>query len=211
MIPLVRPAFADAERPYVTRLRTSRSGATGDDAILIEGDQDGGIFSGRHGLVTIEGFRIADLDGDVVLIDPGRGRVERLLRVGSTTNTLLVTERCDQLCVMCSQPPKKTHVDRFDLLEEACRLAPDGMLIGISGGGADALQGTAPDADRSDAGCASRSSLPRPHQWPALRGLGHRAIGSLHVPPGKLGNTTLCVERGDARPYRGQRWGFRKA
>lgn len=134
MIPLVCPAVADAERPYVTRLRTSRSGATGDDAILIEGDQDGGIFAGRHGLVTIEGVRIGDLDGDVVLIDPGRGRVERLLRVESTTNTLLVTERCDQLCVMCSQPPKKTHVDRFDLLEEACRLAPDGMLIGISGG-----------------------------------------------------------------------------
>ena len=134
MIPLVRPALADAERPYVTRLRTSRTGAGGDDAILIEGDQDGGIFSGRLGLVTIEGVRTDDLDGDVVLVDPGRSQVERLLRVGSTTNTLLVTERCDQLCVMCSQPPKKTHVDRFDLLEQACRLAPDGMLIGISGG-----------------------------------------------------------------------------
>ena len=134
MIPLVRPALADAERPYVTRLRSSPIGAGGDDAILIEGDRDGGVFSGRHGLVTIEGVRPDNLDGDVVLVDPVRGRVERLLRVGSTTNTLLVTERCDQLCVMCSQPPKKTHVDRFDLLEEACRLAPEGMLIGISGG-----------------------------------------------------------------------------
>jgi His-Xaa-Ser system radical SAM maturase HxsC len=35
---------------------------------------------------------------------------------------------------MCSQPPKKTHVDRFDLLEEACLLAATDTLIGISGG-----------------------------------------------------------------------------
>ncbi|KUR71001.1 His-Xaa-Ser system radical SAM maturase HxsC [Novosphingobium fuchskuhlense] len=134
MIPLMRPALADAEGPYVTRLRTSRIGTASDDAILIEGADDGSVFSGRLGLVVIDGVRAEDLDGDIVLVDPRRGRVERLLRVGSTTNTLLVTERCDQLCVMCSQPPKKTHVDRFDLLEEACRLAPDGMLIGISGG-----------------------------------------------------------------------------
>ncbi|MBL7373277.1 His-Xaa-Ser system radical SAM maturase HxsC, partial [Escherichia coli] len=44
------------------------------------------------------------------------------------------TERCDQLCVMCSQPPKKTHVDRFALFEQACLLAEPDSVIGISGG-----------------------------------------------------------------------------
>lgn len=128
MIPLVRPAVADAERPYVVRI-----GPEGG-ARLVDGDEQGGVYSGPHGLVLIEGVPPAELEGDVVLVDPAKGTAERLLRTGSTTNTLLVTERCDQLCLMCSQPPKKTHVDRFDLLEEACRLAPPGMLIGVSGG-----------------------------------------------------------------------------
>lgn len=96
-------------------------------------DAEGGLFSGAFGIVAIEGIPPGQLEGEVVLVDPARRRIERLLRAESTTNTLLVTERCDQLCVMCSQPPKKTHVDRFDLLERACLLAPED-IIGISGG-----------------------------------------------------------------------------
>ena len=49
-------------------------------------------------------------------------------------NTLLITEQCDQLCVMCSQPPKKHHVDFFDQFAIAAKLAPSGAYIGISGG-----------------------------------------------------------------------------
>src|SRR5690606_40913863 len=52
----------------------------------------------------------------------------------SRHNTLLVTERCDQLSVMCSQPPKKQHTDLFPLLKQACLLAPKGATIGFSGG-----------------------------------------------------------------------------
>lgn len=135
MIPLVRRALADAEQPYVTRLWRDRLNAPARQAYAIRADEEGGeIFCGPHGLLAIEGGGIDELDGDVVLVDPRVGRAERLLRQDSTTNTLLVTERCDQLCVMCSQPPKKTHHDRFDLLEQACLIAPEGMLIGVSGG-----------------------------------------------------------------------------
>ena len=133
MIPLVRPAVADAERPYVARLRL-HTREVDADAILVESDDGGCVFSGRHGVVAIEGITAAALEGDVVLVDPGKGTIERLLRADSRHNTLLATERCDQLCVMCSQPPKKTHLDRFDLFETACLLAPDGALIGVSGG-----------------------------------------------------------------------------
>lgn len=76
----------------------------------------------------------AGVSADMSSITPAAKRVERLFRSNSEHNTLLVTERCDQLCVMCSQPPKKTHVDRFALLEQACRLTAPGTLIGISGG-----------------------------------------------------------------------------
>jgi His-Xaa-Ser system radical SAM maturase HxsC len=135
MIPLGLAAVAEAERPYVARLRTQRhDDLHAMDALLIEDGPDSATFAGVNGLVTIEGLGAAALDGDIVLVQPDAHRVERLLRAGSPHNTLLATERCDQLCVMCSQPPKKTHVDRFDLFEEACLLAEPDSVIGISGG-----------------------------------------------------------------------------
>lgn len=134
MIQLSLPAFAEADHPFVTRLRLNRDEVEAGDSLLFESDYDGVTFAGPHGLFTIEGVPPSDVDGDVVLMQPDVQRVERLLRAGSPHNTLLVTERCDQLCVMCSQPPKKTHIDRFALLEEACLLAEPGIVIGISGG-----------------------------------------------------------------------------
>ncbi|WP_245942024.1 His-Xaa-Ser system radical SAM maturase HxsC [Sphingomonas gilva] len=86
-----------------------------------------------RGLIQLD-CPAASLDGDVVLVDPGADRAERMLRAGSRHNSLLVTERCDQLCTMCSQPPKKTHTDRFALLTEACLLAERDAVIGITGG-----------------------------------------------------------------------------
>jgi His-Xaa-Ser system radical SAM maturase HxsC len=135
MIPLHLPALAEAEQPFVTRLRSGppdeRDGAT---SYLLDEHATGSTFAGPHGLLAVDRMAGADLDGDIVLVQPAAGRLERLLRAGSRHNTLLVTERCDQLCVMCSQPPKKTHVDRFALFEEACLMAEPGSLIGISGG-----------------------------------------------------------------------------
>jgi len=138
MIPLSLPAMAEADRPFVTRLRLARDDPPRPaESYLVEQGPEGAAFAGRHGLVAIDGVPASDLDGDIVLVQPGLdrpGRVERILRAGSPHNTLLVTERCDQLCVMCSQPPKKTHHDRFDFFEEACLLAEPDTLIGISGG-----------------------------------------------------------------------------
>lgn len=134
MIPLLLSAEAEADTAFVARLRLTQDAAHPADARLVEADNLGATFASRDGLFAIDGATAADLDGDVVLVRPQAGRVERLLRSRSLHNTLLVTERCDQLCVMCSQPPKKTHDDRFDLLEEACLLAATGALIGISGG-----------------------------------------------------------------------------
>ena len=138
MIPLVLPALAEAEQPFVTRLRLGPDDRPDlAESYLVAQDAEGAAFAGTHGLIAVDGVPAGQLDGDVVLVHPGAdrsGRIERLLRAGSPHNTLLVTERCDQLCVMCSQPPKKTHDDRFDALEAACRLAEPDCLIGISGG-----------------------------------------------------------------------------
>lgn len=75
-----------------------------------------------------------DVDGDVVFVNPSRGVAHRLVRARSAHNTFLITERCDQLCVMCSQPPKRGHVDMFPYFEAAALLAPANMVLGISGG-----------------------------------------------------------------------------
>lgn len=134
MIPLTLGAVSDAEKSFVTRLRYRRGPASGnhDSLRMFEGSGETG-FAGMEGLFTIaDGGE--DLDGDVVLIDPVRGAAERLIRASSKHNTLLITERCDQLCVMCSQPPKKSHADRFEYYRAASLLAPGGAVIGLSGG-----------------------------------------------------------------------------
>lgn len=74
------------------------------------------------------------IDGDILLLLPGGRAAHRLLRAGSRHNTLLVTERCDQRCVMCSQPPKDYDFDLLDSFAEAVRIAPLGHYIGITGG-----------------------------------------------------------------------------
>lgn len=136
MIPLRLKAEAEGEEPYVVLVGDSKldSRLTGDTGIIIEEDDVGVALVSLHGLVSIDGIRQDDLAGDVLLINPRSGSAERLIRATSHHNTLLVTERCDQLCQMCSQPPKKTHHDRFGLLERACLLAPQGIVIGITGG-----------------------------------------------------------------------------
>lgn len=134
MIPLVLDAACEADEPYITRLCAIGQAGGEEDSSLLASWMTGSVYAGERGLVEIHGVAATDLEGDIVLLQPQKGRVERLLRANSNQNTLLVTERCDQLCVMCSQPPKKTHIDRFDHLTEACLLAQPGILIGISGG-----------------------------------------------------------------------------
>lgn len=76
-----------------------------------------------------------DLDGDVFLVIPERKEAQRLIRRKSNHNTILFTEQCDQLCVMCSQPPRAID-DKWliPFYEKAIGLADQGATIGISGG-----------------------------------------------------------------------------
>jgi His-Xaa-Ser system radical SAM maturase HxsC len=91
-------------------------------------------YQTRFGLLTIDADPNTSLIGDVLFVNPAQQRVHRWFRRGDTQNTLLVTEQCDQLCIMCSQPPKKTHVDVFRFLLEACLLSDPGADVGLSGG-----------------------------------------------------------------------------
>ncbi len=122
------------DEPLIVRLQAAGSPAQSDsDAILTEVEGDRREYE-------LNGFSFAvygandTLDGDVLMMLPGTTTAHRLIRAGSKHNTLLVTEQCDQLCVMCSQPPKKYHTDLFEQFALAASLAPQGAMIGISGG-----------------------------------------------------------------------------
>lgn len=89
-------------------------------------------------LPQITGLRRDDVvsSGDVVTVTAGTGRVGVLYRRGANSNALFVTERCNSLCLMCSQPPRDE--DDAWRVDEALALLPlidrDLPVLGITGG-----------------------------------------------------------------------------
>ncbi|MDO9532597.1 MAG: His-Xaa-Ser system radical SAM maturase HxsC [Deltaproteobacteria bacterium] len=78
----------------------------------------------------------ADLrDGDVVLIAPD-GRIMVVYKAGSAYNSILATNRCNSLCVMCPQPPGRDPDDLHkNNLELISLLDPNEVeQVGITGG-----------------------------------------------------------------------------
>ncbi|ANN60699.1 His-Xaa-Ser system radical SAM maturase HxsC [Mesorhizobium loti] len=142
MIPLRIKVEANADQPFVVRLRSFEADAREQrteqlspfDAALERVGPEGAHYVGEGGPIRILGIDPSKVDGDVLLVNPRRGTADRLIRSSSLHNTFLVTERCDQICLMCSQPPKEHHVDLFSHFETAALLAPEGATIGISGG-----------------------------------------------------------------------------
>jgi His-Xaa-Ser system radical SAM maturase HxsC len=61
-------------------------------------------------------------DGDVLGFDHSSSKFRTLFRRSSAHNSFLVTERCNNYCLMCSQPPK--DVDDRWILDEISRALP---------------------------------------------------------------------------------------
>lgn len=74
-------------------------------------------------------------ESDVVRVH-GNGRVRALFRASSRHNSILLTEQCNNYCLMCSQPPKK-HDDSWiikDLKQMIPMLPRHVPSLGITGG-----------------------------------------------------------------------------
>jgi His-Xaa-Ser system radical SAM maturase HxsC len=71
-------------------------------------------FDGRLVAVPLKYNYLAD--GDVLGFDHSSGKFRTLFRQKSAHNSFLVTERCNNYCLMCSQPPKDVD-DRWILSE----------------------------------------------------------------------------------------------
>ena len=73
---------------------------------------------------------------DVVTIDPHKKSLNVLLRASDTHHTLFLTNRCNNYCIMCSQPPTK-HDDSWlvkQALEIIDHLSYEPINIGLTGG-----------------------------------------------------------------------------
>lgn len=134
----LRSAPLPISEPLVMRLNSSKATNRNEhcdrDAHLIDFDGQTAEYDFRGFSIYVDCQNPEELDGDVVMLTPGRNILHRLIRKASAHNTLLITEQCDQKCIMCSQPPKEFHVDLFDAFFEAILLAPPDTTIGLSGG-----------------------------------------------------------------------------
>lgn len=121
--------------PPVARLVSTDADLRHDCDFLLESSEQSALtYRQGERRIRIAGATAADLDGNVVLVNGARRTLHRLIRPKSPHNTFLVTERCDQLCVMCSQPPNGALWNQFEHYLRAAQLAPLGATIGISGG-----------------------------------------------------------------------------
>ena len=75
-------------------------------------------------------------DGDVVKITPVRGTLRTVYRRNSRHNSVLVAERCNNYCLMCSQPPRDINDDHLvdELLEAIPLMSQETSSVVITGG-----------------------------------------------------------------------------
>ena len=72
--------------------------------------------------------------GEILIFFPNQNLIQRFYRPSSNSNTILLTEQCDQVCLMCSQPPKNKDYLHWELYLKAAGIMPIGSILGISGG-----------------------------------------------------------------------------
>jgi len=73
---------------------------------------------------------------DIAVINPEKSAVKILFRKNSPFNSILVTENCNNFCLMCSQPPRNIN-DRYlinEILSMIPLISPTATEIGITGG-----------------------------------------------------------------------------
>lgn len=113
------------------------SGAYPPSQVLIA-DQEAGSLAGAADAVSVAALSDPRVvaPGDVVRLREDSGLVSVLFRRGSKANTLFATERCNSLCLMCSQPPRDDNDDWriAELLELIPLIDRDEVQLGITGG-----------------------------------------------------------------------------
>lgn len=103
--------------------------------LVLPGGQLPEHLSGKPTVILRQEFDYL-ADGDVVRLLPGRSELRTLYRRSSSHNSFLLTERCNNYCLMCSQPPRNVD-DRWivdEILEAIPLIDKDTQEIGFTGG-----------------------------------------------------------------------------
>ena len=67
---------------------------------------------------------------DIVVINPDKNSIKVIFRKNTPFNSILVTENCNNFCLMCSQPPRNIN----EILSMIPLISPSAAEIGITGG-----------------------------------------------------------------------------
>lgn len=99
---------------------------------------EGGWVGGQANEIRLDAPRDGRVvaAGDVVRLREGGSLVSVLWRRGARTNTLFATERCNSLCLMCSQPPRDED-DSWriqELLDTIPLIDKSEVQLGVTGG-----------------------------------------------------------------------------
>jgi His-Xaa-Ser system radical SAM maturase HxsC len=140
--PLERAVWLLVDRETATSQRHARAYLVGDepDGELPECDlyvtRDGRTLNGGRSFIQLPERFDYLTSGDILGFDSKGERVNVLWRHESLQNSVLLTERCDHYCLMCSQPPKNVDDDHLlDNAFELVRLLPQTTReIGFTGG-----------------------------------------------------------------------------
>src|SRR4051794_16418759 len=143
----------DAE-PFVARVARSGTDRPEDlDREVLFVDSPGAVVPGYRAYLVADGLDTGPVpagpqawpipeplhhlsDGDVIRISPRSGEQWGMYRRGSASNSMLLTERCNSYCIMCSQPPKSgddPHLARA-YLDAIPLMSPETRELGITGG-----------------------------------------------------------------------------
>ena len=133
---------ADAEDPaksLACLLRDGQAAPPGYGLYLTAGYEAGmaGAPNPSPGPVLRLGPDLAHLDtGDIIGVPEDGRRVTVLWKNSARHNGLLLTEQCDNYCLMCSQPPKDRDDSwLFDRARKVISLLPEGArAISLTGG-----------------------------------------------------------------------------
>ena len=137
-------------RAIACLLRDEQAAPPGYSLYLIAGNQPGrrigtlraelrgpGAASDRSGPMLRLGPELAHLDaGDIIHVPADGRRVAVLWKNSARHNGLLLTEQCDNYCLMCSQPPKdRDDAWLFDRAKKVISLLPQGArALSLTGG-----------------------------------------------------------------------------
>ena len=122
-------------RPLACLLRDGQAAPPGYGLYLMSGHEPG--TSGVVGPLLRLGSELAHLDAGDIIHVPGDGRrVTVLWKNSARHNALLLTEQCDNYCLMCSQPPKdRDYSWLFDRARKVISLLPgDAQALSLTGG-----------------------------------------------------------------------------